>query len=726
MKGQRIRVSLPLLALTLGAAPLGRADAPPTETPAFRQSDLEVRFDLDHGHLRQRSFRPASAGDQPPLPRPTHADTGVEVELQATGRNWNEHHAAKLIGGEPGTQLVYAGRQSEKTPGGIHEVLVQTSPPDGLRVESHYLFFDGIPVVRRWTRVENRGTAPIGLDHVSSAMLYGLANPGQRPLEDKLRLHLASNSWECEGQWQTASPAVLGYVDNGNFNLNAIARGNLGSWSSMSYLPLAMAENRDAQVIWFWQIEHDGAWHWELSDTPDRTSYLYLGGPDETFSGAWKQLRPGASYSTVPVAVGCVRGGFDEAVAALTRYRRAACLSPTEDNARCPVIFNDYMNCLKGDPTAEKEAPLIAAAAKAGCDYFVIDAGWYAEVGENWWETVGTWEPSKTRWGEGGLLRVLDSIRTHGMVPGLWLEIEVAGIHSPLKDKPDSWFMMRHGERVIDNGRYLLDFRNPEVRAYADAVVDRVAGAYGVGYLKIDYNVDALLGTDQGADSPGQGLLEHQRAYLAWLDGVRTRFPRLVIENCGSGGGRMDYALLSRTQVQSSSDQTDYRKYPSIVAGALAAVLPEQLGVWSYPKTGDDADAASFNLVNAMLARIQQSGNLAELRPASWREVCEGIRVYKEHIQPELPRMTPYYPLGLPSMADPRSPVAVGLRGAQRSLIAVWRLNGEARVRIPTGRAQAVTLLYPRDLGIVSRRLPSSVELQFPRPYMAALLEVRP
>ncbi len=27
--------------------------------------------------------------------------------------------------------------------------------------------------------------------------------------------------------------------------------------------------------------------------------------------------------------------------------------------------------------------------AAAGCEYYVIDAGWYAETNENWWGTVG-------------------------------------------------------------------------------------------------------------------------------------------------------------------------------------------------------------------------------------------------------------------------------------------------------------------------------------------------
>ena len=64
---------------------------------------------------------------------------------------------------------------------------------------------------------------------------------------------------------------------------------------------------------------------------------------------------------------------------------------------------------------------------------------------------------------------------------------------------------------------------------------------------------------------------------------ILKRYPDLVIENCGSGGGRMDYAMLSRLQLQSMTDQEDYLKLPAILVGASAAVLPEQLAIWSYP-----------------------------------------------------------------------------------------------------------------------------------------------
>jgi alpha-galactosidase len=70
-------------------------------------------------------------------------------------------------------------------------------------------------------------------------------------------------------------------------------------------------------------------------------------------------------------------------------------------------------------------------------------------------------------------------------------------------------------------------------------VVERLINEDGVGYIKMDYNTDTLEGTSQNADSLRQGLLEHNRAVLGWLDGLLDRCPDLVIENCGSAGGRI-------------------------------------------------------------------------------------------------------------------------------------------------------------------------------------------
>lgn len=115
-------------------------------------------------------------------------------------------------------------------------------------------------------------------------------------------------------------------------------------------------------------------------------------------------------------------------------------------------------------------------------------------------------------------------------------------------------------------------------------------------------------------------MLEHERAYLKWLEGVWMRYPDLIIENCSSGGLRMDYAMLSRYSIQSTSDQDDYRLYATIAANAPTAVTPEQAAVWAYPMNHEEKisqrelkEETVFNMVNAMLLRIHQSGHLAKL-----------------------------------------------------------------------------------------------------------------
>ncbi|GAE76842.1 alpha-galactosidase [Cutibacterium acnes JCM 18918] len=79
-----------------------------------------------------------------------------------------------------------------------------------------------------------------------------------------------------------------------------------------------------------------------------------------------------------------------------------------------------------------------------------------------------------------------------------------------------------------------LDMRNPQARAHLDTVIDRMV-SYGIGYLKIDDNFSVGSGPDEDADSPGDGLLGHCRAWAAWLADLPRRHPGLVVENCASG-----------------------------------------------------------------------------------------------------------------------------------------------------------------------------------------------
>jgi alpha-galactosidase len=713
-------------AATLGSVlPVWSHSLEPNSTPrsdAFEWSTKELKFSFEivDGRLRQKGILPSGS---PALPEFVGSG-GVEVALQCTGEDSPDQGLKSGIG-QPGARLRFVEKREETTEVGRRLRLVHTDPMLALDVESIYESFDSAPMVRRFTRVTNRGTSPVGVEFLSSAMLHGVADP--QHYDRELRIHLARNSWMAEGQWHTLRPSELGFVENERTSWSEASAGSIGTWSAEKYIPMAIVENLKAGLAWFWQIEHDGSWYWEISNVASRGNhaddvYAYLGGPDELHAAAWKNLEPGETYETVLVAIGCVKGGVAEAIESLTHYRRHACKRARKDGEPCPVIFNDYMNCLWGDPTEAKELPMIEAAAKAGCEYYVIDAGWYAEINEDWSKTIGSWEPSLTRWPH-GLKYVLDKIRQAGMRPGLWLEPEVAGVNSTLAKEHPDWFFVRHGRRVLKNERYLLDFRIPEVRAYLSQVIGRLVADYGTAYIKMDYNVDSLQGTDVHADSVGQGLLEHSRAYLAWIDQILDRYPDLVLENCGSGGGRLDYAQLSRFQIQSVTDQEDYLKLPAIVTGSSAAVLPEQLGIWSYPVADSNPDKASFNLVTAMMGRIHQSGRLDQLAPSAFECVRDGIDVYKKVLRQHTAQAIPFYPLEMPDVTDSQSPVALGMRSPGFNWMAVWRLDGPAKVIVPLSTNEP-RILFPSGLGISISREYGRLVVDFPRTRMACLLSV--
>lgn len=647
------------------------------------------------------------------------------MELQLTGEDREEYHGRTHRATYPGLRMVYKGKSDTRNDLGRKLELALEDPMTGLQAIAHFQFYNNVQTVRCWTVLRNEGQAPAEVEYVSSFALTGLDKEGALDRDHKMELSIAHNGWQSELQWRTYKLPELGLshlIDRGS---KRVSCSNTGSWSASEHIPMAVLENTEAGTSLFWQIEHNGSWHWEIIDQVDRLTVL-ISGPTEHDNHWWLKLQPGEEFVSVPVAVGSVQGGFEQAIAQLTAYRRRI-RRPNDDNRLLRVIFNDYMNCLWGAPTTAKLLPLIDAAADVGCEYFCIDAGWYAP-GE-WWDGVGEWLPSKERFPE-GIKYVLDYIRSKGMIPGLWLELEVIGINSPkLAETDDSWFFMRHGKRVKDRSRYQLDYRNPHVIAHANEVIRRLVEDYGVGYIKMDYNINAGIGTETDADSVGEGLLQHNRAYLSWLDSIFARYPELVIENCSSGGMRMDYAMLSRHSIQSTSDQENYVSYAAIAASSPAALTPEQSAIWSYPLREGDDEEVIFNMVNALLLRVHQSGHLAELSSRRRELVKEALDYYKS-IRADIPEALPFWPLGLPKQQDDW--VSFGLRREDRLYLAVWRIAGdEPSVELPlpqlAGAELDVRCAYPaeHDSEWSWNAGDSSLRVSLPAGQVARLFELR-
>lgn len=624
------------------------------------------------------------------------------MELQLTGEDRDEYHGRTHRATYPGLRMQYDGHVDYRNTYGRKLEIGMVDPMTSLKTVQHFQFYDGIQTVRSWVVLNNQGPKPLGVEYVSSFALTGLDKEGSQDRGEKMKLYIPHTGWQSELQWRSYYLPELGMSHLIDRTSKRIYCSNTGSWSAAEHIPMAILENGEDNHTLFWQIEHNGSWHWEIVDQSDLLTLL-ISGPNEHDNHWWTRLEPGEEFVSVPVAVGSVVGDYQEAIGQLTNYRRKI-RRPNEDNRTLKVIFNDYMNCLWGKPTTKKLLPLIDAAAEVGSEYFCIDAGWYA-AGE-WWDGVGEWMPSEERFPE-GIKYVLDYIRSKGMVPGLWLELEVMGINSPkLVETDDSWFFMRHGKRVKDRSRYQLDYRNPKVVAHANEVIRRLVEDYGVGYIKMDYNINAGIGTETDADSCGDGLLQHNRAYLNWLDSIFARYPDLVIENCSSGGMRMDYAMLSRHSIQSTSDQENYANYAAIAAASPSALTPEQSAVWSYPLREGDDEEVVFNMVNALLLRVHQSGHLAELSPRRRELVKEALDYYKK-IRTDIPEALPFWPLGLPTAQNDW--VSLGLRKDDHIYLAVWRVKDSipendgrsARKTLPLqflkGKTLDIQCAYPQN-----------------------------
>lgn len=642
------------------------------------------------------------------------------TELQVTGGDFR-HLGAKHSFTAGSFDLKFENFDIEDKDNGKLLTVKENYKNLGLDVYSYFRLYDNTVAIRSWKKVINIGSEKRTIDYISSFNYSGVVQqedyPGNYSLHDEM--FIPHNAWTTELQWQKDTLNHLGLPyfgydyekdlqdddkDDGGANLGVYLEGssskrisvtNNSSWSCSEYSPNGAVYNTYTNQIAAWQIENNGAWHYEVENHYDGTLLnLQLSGPEEYDNSFWVELSPSEEFTTVPVAFVQQHGDFESASGEMTKYRRNI-RRQNKDNEELPVIFNDYMNCLMGNPTTEKEIPLIDAASKIGCEYFVVDCGWY-DAG-SWWDSVGEWKPSYERF-PNGIDEVMDYIRSKGMTAGLWLEPEVMGINCEFAHKvPDNWFFMRNGQRIVDKDRYLLDFRNPDVVDYVTKVVDRLVKDYHVGYIKMDYNVTTGLGTDYNTYSLGKGLLDHNRAVQFWRDTLYTKYPDLVIENCSSGGMRHDYAMLSKDSIQSVSDQTDYTLNAAISSIAASAIAPEQSAIWSYPLPVGTEEETIYNMCNTLLCRIHQSGYLNKIEPNRLSLVAEGIKAYKENIRKHIPNSVPVWPNGLPHMHD--AEIVYGLRDGKQLFIAVWnneKDNNTIKVDLSKyGDIDSVSQVYP-------------------------------
>jgi alpha-galactosidase len=648
---------------------------------SFAWGNDKVDVEITYGPDRPPAITRIAPHGSPYPSAPTFEHPQAAVQITADGlmqENFGSRYSETLVGND----LRHVAHRVSEDSGRKTLEIEMRSKTYGLKATLVLEAFEGAAAIRAHVIVTNVGETSVSLASVTSLSAYVRLGTNDAETWD---IASARSDWLAEGRWRRERARDYELVRLLNVDSSSVSgeisptltpygatmtRTSTTSRSTSSVLPAGALIDRASGEAMFWQVEAMGPWLWQIGERVDGF-YLVLSGPTDIEHHWSVTLAPNESFTTVNATVAVSTGELDGAIDEMTRYRRRA-TRPHGDHERMPVIFNDYMNTLMGDPTTAKELPLIDAAAAVGAECYCVDCGWYDDTSD-WWPSVGEWHEAPSRF-PNGLSEVIDHIRARGMRPGIWLEPEVIGIKSPMAAKlPDDAFMQRGGKRIQTHLRYLLDFRHPAARAHLDETVDRLVNGYGIEYFKLDYNVNSGAGTDVGGVARGQGQLEAARAYLGWLSGVLDQHPGLTIETCSSGSMRCDPALLNVAQLQSTSDQQDFREYANIAASAPAMMLPEQCGNWAYPNKSMTLPETRFVMLNGIIGRLYLSGKLTEMGKEQLDEVRRALDVHKT-IRYDIAHAVPFWPLGLPQWND--TIISLGLSCNDTAYVAVWAKHG--------------------------------------------------
>lgn len=473
--------------------------------------------------------------------------------------------------------------------------------------------------------IENTSGEPVTLEMLASFSLGGLTPFAANDASGRLQVHRFRGVWSMEGRLETRSfedlqleRSWIGWgVRNERF-------GSIGSLPVNGFFPRLAVEDTQAGVTWGAQLAHPGSWQLEVYRRDDHAA-ISGGLADREFGHWMKTLPAGANFTSPRAFIACVAGGVDDCCAALNAAQEVPLASLPKSEANLPVMFNEWTTSW-GNPSHENMHALAASLRDTGIKYLVMDAGWYKPVGGTWDSAQGEWLPNTAMYPH-GLRATADAIRAQGLIPGLWFEMEVVGSASPLFHRTE-FLLHRDGQPITVGLRRFLDLRNPEV---GEHLAERVIGtlrAGNFGYIKVDYNDNIGIGVD-GAESFGEGLRQHLAGVVAFFHRMRTELPDLIIENCASGGQRLEPTMMSLTAMSSFSDAHECREIPIIAANLHRLMLPRQSQIWAVLRAKADLRRIVYLLAGGFLGRLCLSGDFATLRPKQRALVTQAIALYK-------------------------------------------------------------------------------------------------
>ncbi|MBO4495181.1 MAG: alpha-galactosidase [Clostridiales bacterium] len=462
------------------------------------------------------------------------------------------------------------------------------------------------------TVVTNGSDRDVSMEMLTSFVLSGIT-------ADKI--HRLQSFWSAEGKLRTETIADLHLEQSwAHHGLRIEKFGNCGSMPVRKYFPFLALEDSASGEFTGIQLYLTSTWQMEIQCQKDDTLTVCGGIGDRDFGHWMKNLAPGESFES-PEAV-LVRGSsLEEVCDALVK---AIHPDYSSTDSGMDILFNEYCTTW-GNPSFENAKKIVDKLEGKGIKFLVIDAGWYGD--EIWWECIGDWEVNETRF-PGGLKAIADYIRSKGMIPGIWFELESLACRSKHFNDP-THLVKKDGVPLTVGGRHFWDMEDPWVVSYLEERVIGLLKEAGFGYIKVDYNDTMGMGCD-GAESMGEALRRKVAATQCFFRKMKEAIPDLVIENCSSGGHRLEPSMMQLVSQASFSDAHETPAIPLIAANLHRAIPPKQNQIWAAIRAADSKERIEYSLIATLLGRMCLSGDIYDLTDEQWAIVDAGMDFYRK------------------------------------------------------------------------------------------------
>jgi alpha-galactosidase len=441
----------------------------------------------------------------------------------------------------------------------------------GLDVVQHVATYPGTALFEVWQTVRNAGSAPLHVTRMDSLSL--LLAPAA------YELLAYTSDWGSEFESVRAPVADMPALET--------RRGR----SSKGMHPWFALFRPDGGVLSA-SVAWSGNWIFRFEQGEDGALALSGGLNDWEFA---HELAPGASIESPPVAVALGESGDLNSVS--TQYARVGRRFWYPNNARSrqlPVEWNHWWPYEDRSIDEQVFRANAEAAARLGIEICTLDAGWFGptDPGTHWYDYRGDWAEVNTARFPSGLRSLSDYVHERGMAFGLWCEIEALGKSARLAEQHPEFVATRGGERL----GYVC-FGSPAVQAWAYDTLAGLIERYGVDWIKLDFNLDPAAGcdrTDHGHGA-GDGLYAHYQGYYRTLERVRARYPEVMLENCSSGGLRIDLGMARRTLPTFLSDPDWPAHGLQLIWGASTMLAPNAWLHWGYSEWINGHPPQQFN-----------------------------------------------------------------------------------------------------------------------------------